>query len=76
MQYEVLIETGSDQSLINNCSESSLPLSRGARREGLLSFLSLDMNATVISKYSSESRAGSSTESLERVFPLEVRGVI
>jgi hypothetical protein len=34
------------------------------------------MNAAVISKYSSESRAGNSIESLERVFPLEVRGFV
>jgi hypothetical protein len=76
MQYEVLTETGSDQSLINNCSEFSLSLSRSARKEGLLSFLSLDMNAIAISKYSSESLAGISMESLERVFPLEVHGVV
>jgi hypothetical protein len=42
----------------------------------LLSFLSLDMNAIAIAKYSSESLAGISMESLERVFPLGVRGVI
>jgi hypothetical protein len=34
------------------------------------------MNATAISKYSSESLAGISIESLERVFPLEVRDVV
>jgi hypothetical protein len=42
----------------------------------LLSFLSPDMNATAISKYSSESLGGIFIESLERVFPLEVRGVV
>jgi hypothetical protein len=42
----------------------------------LLSFLSLDMNAIAIAKYSSESLGGISMESLERVFPLEVRGVV
>jgi hypothetical protein len=34
------------------------------------------MNATVIAKYSSESLGRISIESLERVFPLEVRGVV
>jgi hypothetical protein len=64
MQYEVLIETAlcskefckrltPDQSLINDCSEFSLSLSRSARREGLLSSRTLDMNAAVISKYNS-----------------------
>jgi hypothetical protein len=41
-----------------------------------LSLLSLGMNAIAIAKYSSESLSGISMESLERVFPLEVRGVI
>jgi hypothetical protein len=34
------------------------------------------MKGAVISKYSSESLAGNSIESLERVFPLAVRGVL
>jgi hypothetical protein len=34
------------------------------------------MKAAVISKYSSDSLAANSIESIERVFPLEVRGVV
>jgi hypothetical protein len=41
-----------------------------------LYFLSLGMNAIAIAKYSSESLGRISMESLERVFPLEVRGVL
>jgi hypothetical protein len=41
-----------------------------------LSFLSLGMNAITIARYSSESLGKISMESLERVFPLKVRGVV
>jgi hypothetical protein len=41
-----------------------------------LSFLSLGMNAIAMVKYSSESLGRISIGSLERVFPLEVRGVV
>jgi hypothetical protein len=45
-------------------------------RRACLSLLSLDMNAIAMAKYSSESLGGISMESLERVFPLEVCGII
>jgi hypothetical protein len=75
MQYEVLIETVALIRVWLTTALNLLYLFLAGKR-GACFPLTFNINAAVISKYSSESLAANTIDLIERVFPLEVCGAL